>query len=135
MRNHVKFVVLAATAGVALLWFIFQDSAARASQTNLTLSAPFTRRILAPTEEAPFDLRFFITAVKTDSRGRIITGPTSDPVKNIVGAERAGVRAGHERFTKIMYGAAYIDGRPDPGTRIDPNHPVVKSGRAIWPSA
>ena len=33
-----------------------------------------------------------------------------------------------QRFTKIMYGASYIDGRPDPGTRIDPNNPIVKSG-------
>jgi hypothetical protein len=28
-----------------------------------------------PLPEAPFHLRFFSTAVKTDSRGRIITGP------------------------------------------------------------
>ena len=32
-----------------------------------------------------------------------------------------------------MYGASYIDGRPDPGTRIDPNNPVVKSGNQFWP--
>jgi 6-phosphogluconolactonase (cycloisomerase 2 family) len=133
MRNNVKFVVLAAAVCVGLVWFIFHAGAASASQSNLTLSASFERRILAPTEEAPFDLRFFTTAVKTDSQGRIITGPTSDPVKNIVGAESAGVRAGHERFTKIMYGAGYIDGRPDPGTRIDPNNPVVKSGNQFWP--
>jgi DNA-binding beta-propeller fold protein YncE len=33
-----------------------------------------------------------------------------------------------------MYGASYIDGRPDPGTRIDPNNPVVKSGNQKWPN-
>jgi DNA-binding beta-propeller fold protein YncE len=98
-----------------------------------TLSAPFIRRILTPPGEAPFPLRFFSTAVKTDSRGRIITGPTSDPVKNLVGAEPAGERGGMERFTKIMFGADYFDGRPDPSTRIDPNNPVVKSGNQHWP--
>jgi DNA-binding beta-propeller fold protein YncE/mono/diheme cytochrome c family protein len=99
-----------------------------------TLSAPFERQVLAPSgPEAPFHLRFFPTAVKTDSRGRILTGPTSDPVKNLVGAEPAGERAGLQRFTKILFGAGYIDGRPDPGTRLDPNNPVVKSGNQHWP--
>ncbi len=53
--------------------------------------------------------------MKTDSKGKIITGPTSDPEKNIVGPEAAGERGGLERYTKIMFGAGYIDGRPDPG--------------------
>ena len=44
------------------------------------------------------------------------------------------MRAGLDRFTKIMYGAGYIDGRPDPGTRIDPNNPRVKSGNQFWPN-
>lgn len=107
---------------------------ASARQARATLSAPFERKILEPQPEAPFNLRFFTTAVKTDSRGRIITGPTSDPVKNVVGVESAGERGGLERFTKIMFGAGYIDGRPDPGTRIDPNNPVVKSGNQFWPN-
>jgi len=99
------------------------------AQGPSTLSAPFQRLVLDPAlPESPFHLRFFSTAVKTDSQGRILTGPTSDPVKNLVGAEPAGVRAGLQRFTKILFGAGYIDGRPDPGTRIDPNDPVVKSG-------
>ena len=101
---------------------------ANANQTSLLLSPNFQPRILSTSGESPLALRIFITAVKTDSRGRIITGPTSDPVKNIVGAEPAGERGGMQRFTKIMFGASYIDGRPDPGTRIDPNNPVVKSG-------
>src|ERR1044071_8314830 len=54
------------------------------------LSPAFTFQVLATTPEAPLALRFFSTAVKTDSRGRIITGTTSDPVKNIVGPETAG---------------------------------------------
>src|SRR4051812_26371516 len=92
------------------------------------LSSQFTYKTLATTAEAPLPLRFFSTAVKTDSRGRIITGSTSDSVKNIVGPELAGERGGLQRFTKIMFGAGYIDGRPDPGTRIDPNNPHVSSG-------
>lgn len=104
------------------------------AQGSATLSAPFSRRVLAAAlPEAPFKLRFFTTAVKTDSEGEIITGPTDDPVKNLVGAESAGERAGLERYTKIMFGAAYIDGRPDPGTRIDPNSPEVNSGSQYWP--
>lgn len=101
--------------------------------SHQTLSASFTRRILRPPGESPFDLRFFETAVKTDSRGRIITGQTSDPVKNIVGPESAGERGGLERYTKIMFGASYLEGRPDPGTRIDPNNPKVNSGNQYWP--
>jgi DNA-binding beta-propeller fold protein YncE/cytochrome c peroxidase len=108
--------------------------ASRVGAQGSTLSAPFERLVLAPAgPEAPFHLRFFSTAVKTDSRGRILTGPTSDPVKNVVGAESAGMRAGLQRFTKILFGAGYIDGRPDPGTRIDPNDPEVKSGSQHWP--
>jgi DNA-binding beta-propeller fold protein YncE/cytochrome c553 len=105
-----------------------------ARQSGLILSPDFQPRILSTSGESPLELRIFITAVKTDSRGRIITGPTSDPVKNIVGAEPAGERGGMQRFTKIMFGASYIDGRPDPGTRIDPNNPAVKSGSQKWPN-
>ncbi|MDT5295457.1 MAG: hypothetical protein QOJ76_2337, partial [Acidobacteriota bacterium] len=131
LKLFVSAVVLAAGAG----WFLFAaSSSARATRTNQTFSEAFQRRVLETPPEAPFELRFFETAVKTDSRGRIITGPTSDPVKNIVGAEPAGKRAGLDRFTKIMYGASYIDGRPDPGTRIDPNNPQVKSGNEFWPN-
>jgi DNA-binding beta-propeller fold protein YncE len=97
-------------------------------------SPPFEHQVLRTGAEAPLALRFFSTAVKTDSRGRIITGPNSDPVKNIVGPEAAGERGGMQRFTKIMFGAAYIDGRPDPGTRIHPNNPVVNSGNQLWPN-
>jgi hypothetical protein len=105
-----------------------------AAQGAINLSAPFERRVLAAAlPEAPFRLRFFTTAVKTDSDGKIITGLTDDPVKNLVGAESAGERAGMERYTKIMFGAAYLDGRPDPGTRIDPNSPEVNSGSQYWP--
>src|SRR5215207_7570596 len=107
---------------------------ASARQTSLILSPNFQPRILSTSGESPLELRIFITAVKTDSGGRIITGPTSDPVKNIVGAEPAGERGGMQRFTKVMFGASYIDGRPDPGTRIDPNNPVVKSGNQVWPN-
>ena len=107
--------------------------------TTRQLSDAFTFEVLATTSEAPLALRFFSTAVKTDSRGRIITGPTNDPVKNIVGPESAGMRAGLARFTKIMFGAGYIDGRPDPGTRIRSQQPpgderksdVAKSPAAI----
>lgn len=72
--------------------------------------------------------------MKTDSKGKIITGPNSDPVKNIVGPEAAGERGGLQRYTKIMFGAGYIDGRPDPGTRINPNNPKVSSGNEKWPN-
>jgi hypothetical protein len=87
---------------------------------TVTLSAPFVRRVLATAGaagESRFDLRFFTTAVEADSRGDIITGTTSDPVKTIVGAEYAAERAGLSRFTKILFGADYFNGRPDPSTR------------------
>ncbi len=96
--------------------------------------AAFERRVLSPAlPEAPFPLRFFSGAVKTNSRGEIITGPDDDPVKRLVGAEAAGERAGINRFTKILFGVSYFDGRPDKGTRIDPNRPAVNSGSQHWP--
>lgn len=122
-------VGMAISLGLAIIGFH-----ASAGQVRLTLSAPFERKILRTTPEAPFNLRFFTAAVKTDSRGNIITGPTSDPVKEIVGAEPAGERGGLDRYTKIMFGASYIDGRPDPGERIDPNNPIVKTGNHFWPN-
>ena len=69
--------------------------------TRPLLSASFTRHVMSPVgPEAPLELRQFVGPVKTDSRGRVITGPNSDPVKNIVGAASAGIHAGLERFTK-----------------------------------
>src|SRR5215216_1019216 len=129
--RKIKYTVVGLVLVAVLAALVFR---ANAGPVVATLSAPFERKILEPPTEAPFELRFFTTAVKTDSRGRIITGPTSDPVKNIVGAEPAGERGGMQRFTKIMFGASYIDGRPDPGTRIDPNNPIVKSGSQVWPN-
>jgi DNA-binding beta-propeller fold protein YncE len=98
-----------------------------------TLSAPFTRKILTPPGEAPLSLRFFSTPVKTDSKGQIITGPNNDPVKTIVGAEAAGEHGGKDRFTKIMFGADYFNGRPDPGTRLGPDNKQLHSGNQYWP--
>lgn len=99
-----------------------------------TPAASFTREILAPVgPEAPLELRLFATPVKTDSQGRVIGGQTSDPVKNIVGAEPAGTRAGLPRFTKIMFGAQYDTGRPNDSHRVDPNHPSLSSGSEHWP--
>src|SRR5919109_2278571 len=104
------------------------------AQTPRDLSGAFTRQVMASAlPEAPFDLRFFTTAVKTNSEGRIITGAANDPIKTIVGAEFAGERAGVQRFTKILFGADYFNGRPDPSTRIDPNNPKVSSGQQHWP--
>lgn len=118
----------AALGAGALVMVLAADTPAAAQ------SASFTRHILAPVgPEAPLELRMFPTAVKTDSQGRVITGQTSDPVKNIVGAEAAGTRAGLPRFTKITFGAQYDTGRPNDSHRIDPNHPGLSSGSEHWP--
>lgn len=124
-------IFIGLTAALAISAAVFATTSG-SSSTQLSSAFPF--KVLQPGAEAPFELRMFLTAVKTDSRGRIITGPNSDPVKNIVGPEPAGERAGQERYTKITFGADYIDGRPDPGTRIDPNNPRVKSGSQYWPN-
>jgi DNA-binding beta-propeller fold protein YncE/mono/diheme cytochrome c family protein len=131
MKRQIQWLVIVTALAAGLASFLLRTSAA---PLGATLSAPFERKILTLPPEAPLNLRFFTTAVKTDSRGRVITGPTSDPVKDIVGPESAGERGGLPRYTKIMFGAGYIDGRPDPGTRIDPNNPVVKSGNQLWPN-
>ncbi len=133
-RRRISRMALVATAFAVSLALIAIRANRVHAQGRTILSAAFQQRVLKPPpQEAPFDLRFFSTAVKTDSKGQIITGPNSDPVKNIVGSEPAGERGGLERFTKILFGAGYFDGRPDPGTRIDPNGPVVKSGGQHWP--
>jgi DNA-binding beta-propeller fold protein YncE len=104
------------------------------SSVRQTLSGPFQRRVMRPVgPEAPLDLRQFVGPVKTDSRGRVITGPNSDPVKNIVGAESAGIRAGLERFTKITFAVNYDSGQPDLGQRMDPNAPAANGGSRHWP--
>ncbi len=106
------------------------------SQTPVrrTLSAPFTRNVMAPVgPESPLELRQFVGPVKTDSRGKVITGPNNDPVKNIVGAEKAGTRAGLDRFTKITFAVDYSSGQPDEGQRMDPNAPAANGGSHHWP--
>jgi len=104
------------------------------STVRPTLSGPFQRHVLAPVgPESPLELRQFVGAVKTDSRGRVITGPTDDPVKNIVGAESTGLRAGLERFTKITFAVDYSSGQPDPGQRMDPRAPAANGGSHHWP--
>ena len=122
---------------LATLLFV---SAAVAKNSHLlaqgprTLGAAFQSRVLASAQpEAPFPLRFFSGAVKTGPDGRIVTGPGFTGRRNLVGAEPAGERGGLERFTKIMFGVNYFDGRPSPGDRIDPNNPQVNSGSQHWP--
>ena len=121
---------LVALTGISLL----ASTGLQSSSAHEFLSGSFDRLVLAPVlPEAPFNLRFFSTAVKTDAKGLIITGPTADPVKNIVGAEDAGVRAGFKRFTKILFGATYNTGVPGVGDRLDPNNQIVPSGGQHWP--
>src|SRR5215216_1118520 len=99
MTNRIKCWVLILACVAGAIWLVFRmDFSVRAGAPRPDLSAPFERKILATGHEAPLPLRLFITAVKTDSQGRIITGETSDPVKNIVGAEAAGERAGIMRY-------------------------------------
>jgi DNA-binding beta-propeller fold protein YncE len=129
--NRRRAAIAAVAAGLTSFGILNIRASAVASHQNL--SAAFIRQVLTPPPEAPLSLRFFTTPVKTDSQGKIITGANSDPVKNIVGAESAGERGGLQRFTKIMFGAAYDTGRPDPGTRINPNNPQVSSGNEFWP--
>jgi hypothetical protein len=89
---------------VAGVWLLaLYVTATRGAAVATAQSGTFARKVLAPAlPESPFELRFFSGAVKTNSRGDIITGPDDDPVKNLVGAESAGDRAGLERFTKIL---------------------------------
>src|ERR1700752_3699970 len=105
------------------------------AQSSATPGAPFTIQILAPAlPEAPFDLRFFTTAVKTGADGRIIRDVNAPGPSRLVGAEAAGDRAGLPRFTKILFANAYDNGTPSEGDRIDPNNPIVKSGNQHWPN-
>jgi DNA-binding beta-propeller fold protein YncE len=131
-NRHVSWCSIAVAAWtIALIVFAMRVGAVAGTAMQ---SLGFEQKVLAPAlPEAAFGLRFFSGAVKTDSRREIITGPDDDPVKRLVGAEAAGQRAGVDRFTKILFGVNYFDGRPDPGTRIDPNDPQVNSGSQHWP--
>ena len=98
MQRSRRWIPLATTLWVVTLLVSSVGIRARATPMQ---STSFERKVLAPSlPEAPFDLRFFSGAVKTNSRGEIITGPDSDPVKKLVGAEAAVSRAGMDRFTK-----------------------------------
>jgi len=123
------FTTLAVVAAITA--FAMSDRVG--AQGRLTLGAPFERLVLAAAlPEAPFHLRFFSTPVKTDAQGNLLTdADNSGGLKDLVGAEAAGTRAGLPRFTKIMFSAHYDDGRPK--DRLDPNHQVVDSGGAHWP--
>ena len=135
MRRAV-FVSLGTATVVAVSGLVLSSShkLVGASGGRKQLGPPFSYQILSTRAEAPLALRFFTTAVKTDSKGRIITGPNSDPVRTLSDRKPPASAAGSQRFTKIMFGAGYIDGRPDPGTRIDPNNPQVSSGNQLWPN-
>jgi hypothetical protein len=67
-RRRLLLLVLGLTIIAAGL--IFRTNfPASASQTSLILSPNFQPRILSTSGESPLELRIFITAVKTDSRG------------------------------------------------------------------
>ena len=134
--RKLSFVTLTVATILVACAVLFPDTRPiiAAGVVRKQLGPPFTYQVMKTSSEAPLALRFFTTAVKTDSKGKIITGPTSDKVKNVIGPAPAGERGGLDRYTKVMFGAGYIDGRPDPGTRIDPNNPVVKSGNQLWPN-
>ncbi len=89
--NKRKLTTIAVVVGTALFGALHINS--QSVPGRLTLSAAFQRKVLTPPGEAVFNLRFFSTPVKTDSNGKIITGPNNDPVKNLVGAEAAGINS------------------------------------------
>lgn len=122
------------TAGLAVV-VVFAWAGAigyHVAAQSTTLGPAFDRHVLkAALPEAPFDLRFFSTAVKTDARGEVITNVDTPGPRQMVGAEAAGDRAGLPRFTKILFSAQYDTGRP--GHRLDPNNQLVSSGGEHWP--
>jgi hypothetical protein len=88
-RNFNSWIFVSIT-----VWLVALVAAAvRSTATATAQSSTFVRKVLAPAlPESPFPLRFFAGAVKTNSRGEIITGQDDDPVKNLVGAESASRR-------------------------------------------
>jgi hypothetical protein len=65
-----------ALAAGAFAWLASSTPAGAASTTTTArrqLSSAFSYQVLQPPGEAPLNLRLFSTAVKTDSRGQIIT--------------------------------------------------------------
>src|SRR5215510_9566854 len=85
-RARLSAVILIGGFGVAAFTLESQ------TPVRQSLSPPFTRHVMTPVgPESPLELRQFIGPVKTDSRGRVITGSNDDPVKTIVGAESAGI--------------------------------------------
>src|SRR5436853_2844555 len=94
MKRQIQWLVIVIALAAGLASFLLRTSAA---PLGATLSAPFKRKILTLPPEAPLDLRFFTTAVKTDSRGVGFAGkpapvlPTQVP---ITVADRSGQLAG-----------------------------------------
>ena len=54
---------------------------------------------------------------QTDSRGDIITGTTSDPVKTIVARSTPVNERAFRGSATILFAADYFHGRPDPSTQ------------------
>src|SRR5262245_63252989 len=129
-RNAPFFAGLAVVFAIAATGFFSHRLHA---QGRRTLGAPFEKLVLAAAlPESPFHLRLFATPVKTDAQGRVITNAdNSGTVKDLVGAEAAGTKAGLTSFTKITFSASYGDGRQK--TRLAPNQKNVSSGSAHWP--
>ena len=72
------------------------------AQTRLTLSTAFARQVLATSSEAPFKLRFFTTAVKTDSRGTRPVGVAVSPNPSIYPRPYAVVLNEYANFASVI---------------------------------
>jgi len=68
MRNILKLLALALALAPVSVWLVSRARfRASASDVHQALSAPFQYKVLTPEAEVPFELRFFTTAVKTES--------------------------------------------------------------------
>ena len=66
MNRKLKLFVTAMTLAACAVWLLSKSLPAGSAAPGQTFSAPFQRQVLETPPEAPFELRFFTTAVKTD---------------------------------------------------------------------
>ena len=66
MGRRLQVLVTCAGLTACALWLMSGAWRVNATRSNQTFSESFQRKILETPPEAPFELRFFETAVKTD---------------------------------------------------------------------
>ena len=126
MRRAV-FVLLGPATVVAVSGLVLSSShkLVGASGGRKQLGPPFSYQILFHQGRSAVGVALFHHRGQDRLEGqRSSPAPTATRSRTSSAPKPPASAAGSSAITKIMFGAGYFDGRPDPGTRIDPEQPA-----------